>query len=277
MSKVMSLKSRIKSYAQRKSLTAQVVLQNYMFECFLNRLSKSKYCDNFIVKGGLLISALVGLDTRATMDLDTTLRYRVLSEKVLEELINEICSLDLDDGVNFRIVSFSRIRDNDVYGGFCVRVDALYETIITPLSIDVTTGDVITPDPVRYEFTGLFDHNIKIPLWGYNVETVLAEKVETILSRGIFSTRPRDFYDIYILSAARTFSIITFRQALDATTKHRNSKKVIDDCEKIIQSISDSPVLNNEWKKYQEKFDYAKEITFEETIVALRELMKRNE
>ena len=182
-SKAMSLKGKIKNYAKSKSIAAQVVLQNYMFERFLARLSMSDYREKFVVKGGMLIAAIVGLDTRSTMDLDTTLRNLPLTEEKVMEAVENICKITLGDDVIFEVKSIAPIRKDDRYGGFCVRLDAIYDTIVTPLSIDVSTGDVITPEAVEYEFSGIFDEEIRIKMWGYNIESVMAEKVETILSR----------------------------------------------------------------------------------------------
>ncbi len=200
----MSLKARINNYAKKHGIAAQVVLQNYMFERFLERLSKSEYKEKFVIKGGLLIATIVGLDIRSTMDLDTTLRNLVFTEEQITQTIQSICSVDLGDEINFTVVSVTPIRKDDRYGGFSVRMDAGYDGIRTPLSIDISTGDVLTPSAVHYEFDGMFDESVHISIWGYNIETVMAEKMETILSRGIFSTRPRDYYDIYILSTTQT-------------------------------------------------------------------------
>ena len=159
-SKAMSLKGRIKNYAKSNNIAAQVVLQNYMFECFLTRLSVSEYSEKFVVKGGMLIAAIVGLDTRSTMDLDTTLRNLPLTEEKILDAVNTICKIDMKDDVVFAVKSIEPIRKDDIYGGYCVRLDAVYDTIVTPLSIDISTGDVITPDAVKYEFGGIFDEDI---------------------------------------------------------------------------------------------------------------------
>ena len=196
-SKAMSLKGRINHYAKQNGIAAQVVLQNFMFERFLERLSWSEYRQKFVIKGGMLITAIVGIDTRATMDLDTTLMNLPLTEPQIREAITAICSIPVNDDVSFQIASIEQIRRDDIYGGYRVRLDATYDTVLTPLSIDISTGDVITPNPAAYELHGIFNPELKIPLWGYNIETILAEKVETILRRGILSTRPRDFYDVY--------------------------------------------------------------------------------
>ena len=273
-SKAMSLKSRIKNYAKINNIAAQVVLQNYMFERFLERLSLSEYGEKFVVKGGMLIAAIVGLDTRSTMDLDTTLRNLPLTEEQISIAIGSICKMDLNDEVFFELKSVVPIRKDDIYGGYCVRLDAIYDTIITPLSIDVSTGDIITPSAVKYEFGGIFDVNVKITLWGYNIETVMAEKVETILSRGVFTTRPRDFYDVYILGTTQKYDKEIFKEALKATAIHRNSLEKIVDINGILRQISSSDDLNSMWIKYQKKFSYAKEISYGEIIDVLKEMLK---
>ena len=272
-SKAMSLKGKIKNYAKRNNIAAQVVLQNYMFECFLARLAISEYSEKFVVKGGMLIAAIVGLDTRSTMDLDTTLRNLPLTEEKIAEAIDTICKIDMQDDVIFTVKSIEQIRKDDIYGGYCVRLDAKYDTIITPLSIDISTGDVITPDAVKYEFSGIFDEDVRISLWGYNIETVIAEKVETILRRGVFTTRPRDYYDVYILGTKQEYDKEIFKEALKATAEHRGSTELISDVEGILKQISENDELKDMWTKYQKKFAYASEISYENVLVVLRKLM----
>ncbi len=272
-SKAMSLKGRIKNYAKSNNIAAQVVLQNYMFECFLARLSVSEYHEKFVVKGGMLIAAIVGLDTRSTMDLDTTLRNLPLTEEKISDAINIICEIDMKDDVVFTVKSIEPIRKDDIYGGYCVRLDAVYDTIVTPLSIDVSTGDVITPDAVKYEFSGIFDEDIRISLWGYNIETVIAEKVETILRRGVFTTRPRDYYDVYILGTTQEYDKKIYKEALKATAEHRGSTEQISDVEGILKQISDSDDLKDMWRKYQKKFAYASDISYENVLEVLRKIV----
>lgn len=268
-SKAMSLKGKIKNYAKSKSIAAQVILQNYMFERFLARLSMSDYREKFVVKGGMLIAAIVGLDTRSTMDLDTTLRNLPLTEEKIMEAVESVCKISLDDDVIFEVKSIAPIRKDDRYGGFCVRLDAIYDTIVTPLSIDVSTGDVITPDAVEYEFYGIFDEEVRIKLWGYNIESVMAEKVEIILSRGIFNTRPRDFYDVYILGTTQRYDKKIFLKALEATAIHRGSSEQIVDKTGIIEKLSASEELIHMWEKYRKKFSYASEIQYADVMDVL--------
>ena len=221
--KAMSLKAKIRNIAKSKNIPAQVILQNYMFERFLNRLSVSEYKEKFVLKGGMLVAALVGLDNRATMDLDTTLKNLPLTPDAIEKALKDIFAIDLHDDVIFSLKGISPIREDDIYGGYRVALDAIYETIVTPVTIDVSTGDVITPSAVKFDFTGIFDEALTFEVWAYNIETVLAEKIETILRRSIFNTRPRDFYDAYILITTQKFDKEVFQEALKKTIEHRGT------------------------------------------------------
>lgn len=272
-SKAMSLKAKIKNYAKNNKIAAQVVLQNYMFERFLARLSQSEYKNKFVIKGGMLIAAMVGLDTRATMDLDTTIRNMALREEKLRNAIESIGAIDLNDEMRFCLISIEPIRKDDRYGGYRVRLNALYDSITTPLSIDVSTGDVITPGAVTFEFCRMFDEDQTIELLAYNIETVLAEKVETILSRGVFNTRPRDFYDVYILVTTKQFSREIFIEALVATSEHRGSTEIISDKKSLLERIASSSELQEMWIKYQKKFAYAQTIEYASIIVILGDLL----
>lgn len=271
--KAMSLKAKIRNIAKSKNIPAQVILQNYMFERFLNRLSVSAYKEKFVLKGGMLVAALVGLDNRATMDLDTTLKNLPLTPESIEKSLNEIFEIDLKDDVIFKLKGVSPIREDDIYGGYRVTLDAIYETIITPMSIDVSTGDVITPNAVKFNFTGIFDDELKFELWAYNIETVLAEKVETILRRNVFNTRPRDFYDAYILITTQEFDKKLFAEALEKTIEHRGTRNQINDYMDILTIIENSEDLRRMWNNYQKQFAYAKDISFEDTCKSVNELI----
>jgi len=215
----MQLKAFIKKKAAEKNISAQLVMQNYMLERLLERISLSKYKHNFILKGGFLISAIVGLDTRATMDLDTTIKGFTLTHESIREIFGEICALEIADDVKFELVDISDIREGDDYPGIRAQLKANYPPISVPLTVDVTTGDVITPREIEYTFSLLFDDRT-ISIFAYNLETVLAEKIETVLSRSIANTRPRDFYDIHILYVLRgaKCNAKTLLQALELTS-----------------------------------------------------------
>lgn len=271
--KAMSLKAKIRNMSKSKNIPAQVILQNYMFERFLNRLSVSNYKEKFVIKGGMLVAALVGLDNRATMDLDTTLKNLPLTPEAIRKALNEIFEIDLNDGVKFDLKDILPIRKDDIYGGYRVSLDAIYETIITPMTIDVSTGDVITPHAVKLNFSGIFDDELEFELWAYNIETVLAEKVETILSRNVFNTRPRDFYDIYILLKTQKFDRNTFDEALKRTIEHRGTGSQINDFDATLSVISDSVDLQRMWNNYQKQFAYAKDIEYKNIIELLRKIL----
>lgn len=274
MSKAMSLKAKIRNIAKQKNIPAQVILQNYMFERLLVRLSASEYKDKFVLKGGILVAAIVGLDNRATMDMDTTLRNLPLTPEAIRKALEQICCVALDDGVEFEIGTILPIREDDIYGGYRVMLRAKFDTLLTPLSIDVSTGDVMTPNAVQYNFSELFDDEKTYEMWAYNIETVLAEKVETILRRGVFNTRPRDFYDSYILSTTQKFDKDIFTEALRATANHRGTAQQISDVTSILNNIEGSLELQKMWVKYRKQFAYAKDIEYEEIITILKKLME---
>lgn len=273
MSKAMSLKARIRNIAKQKNIPAQVVLQNYMFERLLVRLSVSEYKEKFVLKGGMLVAAIVGLDNRATMDMDTTLKNLPLTPEAIRNALEQICSISLDDDVSFEIGDISPIREDDLYGGYRVMVKAKLDTMLTPLSIDVSTGDVMTPDAIQYNFSEIFDDEKSYELWAYNIETVMAEKVETILRRGVFNTRPRDFYDTYILATTQKFNMQLFLEALKATANHRGTTEQIADVKGILKNIQESLELQKMWSKYRKQFAYAKDIEYEQIMEVLRTLM----
>ena len=274
MSKAMSLKAKIRNIAKKKNIPAQVILQNYMFERLLVRLSASAYKEKLVLKGGMLVAAIVGLDNRATMDLDTTLKNLPLTPEAIRSALEDICDIAFDDGVVFEIRTISPIREDDIYGGYRVMLNAKFDTLLTPLSIDVSTGDAITPHAVQYNFSEIFDDEKSYELWAYNIETVMAEKVETILRRGVFNTRPRDFYDAYILTTTQKFDKAVFAEALSATAKHLGTAEQITDVPGILHNIEESPELRAMWDKYRKQFAYAQDITYEQIIDVVRTLVE---
>ena len=273
MSKAMSLKAKVRNIAKQKNIPAQVILQNYMFERLMVRLSASEYKEKFVLKGGMLVAAIVGLDNRATMDMDTTLKNLPLTPEAIRSALETICGIAFGDGVSFEIGTISPIREDDIHGGYRVMLNARFDTIITPLSIDVSTGDAITPHAVQYNFSEIFDDEKSYELWAYNIETVMAEKVETILRRGVFNTRPRDFYDAYILSTTQKFDKAVFTDALQATAAHRGTAQQIADVPAILQNIEESPKLKTMWDKYRKQFAYAADIEYDQIMTVLKTLL----
>ena len=221
-----------------------------------------------------LISTIVGLDTRATMDLDTTIKGFTLTHKAIYKIFAEICAVQIADDVTFTIVGISDIRETDDYPGIRVALKATYPPISVPLTVDVTTGDMITPHEVDYSFHLLFDDRT-IHILAYNLETVLAEKLETVLSRNIANTRPRDYYDIHILYALRGAECdhATLRRAVERTAQKRGSEMILSDYPKITKEIFESDTLRKLWKKYIREYEYAKDISFDDTCRTIQTIM----
>lgn len=270
----MQLKAFIKNKAAEKHISAQLVMQNYMLERLLERISLSRYKNNFILKGGFLISAIVGLDTRTTMDLDTTIKGFTLTHEAIHSIFQKICAIEIEDDVNFEIAGVSDIREGDDYPGIRIALKANYPPISVPLTVDVTTGDMITPREVEYTFSLLFD-NRSISILAYNLETVLAEKIETVLSRNIANTRPRDYYDVHILYALRGAECdkTTLRHALERTTQKRGSGRIMEQYPEIMEEIRGSDQLLKLWNKYTREYEYAKDISFDDTCNTIETIM----
>jgi len=249
-------------------------MQNYMMERLLERISLSTYQRNFILKGGFLIAAIVGLDSRATMDLDTTIKNFPLNHESIREIFEELCAVEVEDDVTFTVSQTTDIREGGDYPGLRVHLKASYPPLNVPLKVDVTTGDKITPQEIEFSFKLMFDDR-SISVMAYNLETILAEKLETVLSRNVASTRPRDFYDIHILYALRNAdcNMEVLRQALDETTQKRGSSSVLLQYQEIIESIQSSPQMLRFWNDYRKEFDYAKDIEFGDTCVTILRIM----
>ena len=272
----MQLKAIIKKKSVEKNISPQLVMQNYMLERLLERISLSKYKYNFILKGGFLISTIVGLETRATMDLDTTIKGFTLTHESIRDIFYEICNVEIDYDVKFELLNISDIREGDAYPGIRVALKANYPPISVPLTVDVTTGDAITPKEIEYTFNLLFDDR-SINILAYNLETVLAEKIETVLSRNITNTRPRDFYDIHILYTLRGEECNTkmLLLALERTTKKRGSSIVLEKYPEIMAMIRTSKQFQGLWDKYQHHNDYAKDISFDEVCTTIQGIMDK--
>lgn len=263
MNNAMQLKAAIKKISKEKNIAPQLVLQNYMLERFLERVSVSPYLYNFIIKGGFLISAIIGLDSRTTMDLDATLKHFPVTKEKIEKMIREIIAINLSDDISFTLRDIYEIRENDEYSGYRVSLTANYSPMAVPIKLDITTGDKITPREIELSYKLMLE-NRNIKVFAYNLATILAEKLESIISRGDQNTRPRDYYDVYILSKLQSENIDpkTLKDALLATSKKRGSLAVLKDYEHIIQTVRNSKEMQNLWNNYQLKFEYANGISF---------------
>ena len=269
------LKDLIRNLSKKKSADAQILMRNYMMERFLERISLSEYKDKFILKGGMLVAAMVGLDARATMDLDATIKGANVSLTDVETIISNIIAIPIDDGVSFRIKRISEIMEEADYPGVRVSMETKFDGVITPLKIDISTGDVITPKEIRYRFNLMLEDRT-IEVWAYNLETVLAEKLETVISRNVTNTRMRDFYDIYILQKlhGEQLNKEILWNAVVATAKKRGTLEQIEsgDIREIFDEIETSSVMENLWKAYQKNYSYAVDISWHIVMESVRYL-----
>lgn len=274
MRNAMQLKAVIKNISKDKHISAQLVMQNFMLERLLERSSVSKYRQNFILKGGFLIAAMVGLDTRATMDMDATIKGWPVNEESIKNMFLDICKIDLQDDVTFEFKKIGEIREGDDYTEYRVSLSANYPPMAVTLKLDITTGDKITPREIEYRFKLLLEDR-EIPILAYNLETVMAEKLETVVSRGDQNTRPRDYYDIYILAKMQYKNIETeyLSAALDATSKKRGSSEILKEYKNIIDIVRNSDVMIKQWRTYQRDFEYATDISFDEVCDAVVRMM----
>jgi predicted nucleotidyltransferase component of viral defense system len=268
----MQLKAKIKNIAIKSHISAQAVLQNFMLERLLERITKSSYHDNLILKGGMLIASMVGIHNRTTMDMDATILGYPLSDKSLHIILSDICAIPLDDDTVFTIEYITPIRGDDEYGGYRVAMLAKYESINTPLKLDITVGDVITPSPIAYKFPSAFEKK-QFSIWAYNIETILAEKVETIFRRSILNTRLRDFYDVYIMIKKQKINKKLFTRALQATSQNRGSMGVWKDKENIMSLIQEDKTMLQRWKLYSDENKYASNIAFTEIFNEMKNFL----
>lgn len=270
----MSFKAIINNIAKENNVAAQSVLQTYMLERLLERISISKYKDNFILKGGMLISAMLGIDSRTTMDMDTTIKGFQLTEENVLYIMTEICDIKIDDGVSFKINKVESIREDDDYGGYRVTFEASYNNEMPVImKIDITTGDKITYKEIKYDFTLMLEKR-KIQIWSYNLETIIAEKFESIIKRGPLSTRIRDYYDIYMLVNTQSKNIDNkiLKDAIILTSEHRDSRKIIENWKETVDIIKDNDKMKKQWVKYQKNNFYAEGIKYSDLITAIEKV-----
>ena len=268
------IKGRIKSVAKQNNADARTLMRIYMMERFLERLAQSEYRDNFIIKGGILVTAMIGVAHRSTMDIDTSMKNLNLSAEDALRVVNQVKDIDLDDGVSFDVKDVSNIMDEMEYPGIRVTMNANVGRLITPLKIDISTGDVITPRAIEFNYDLLLEDR-SISLWSYNLETILAEKLQTVLARGILNTRMRDLYDIRMLLDTYEDKVnkAVLKDAFAATCKKRGTDHLQEQAEEIIKIIEADEQLQVLWRAYQKKYSYAAEIDYASVIRDVRKLM----
>ena len=269
----MSFKAMIKRIANEEQIPAQVVLQNFMFERFFARLSKTTIRENLIVKGGTLISQYLGLSKRSTVDIDLTMLGAKLSEDTITRYLSMVFKVDLDDDLSWELKSIAPIRHDDMYGGYRVKLIASYKGIVVPFSIDISTGDAITPAPQDFIFMSRFTPNGNFRIKAYTIETVLAEKIEAILSLGVLSTRPRDYYDTYMILSIVKYDNARLSSALRSTVAHRGTEEVLENWSTGLRLIEGSKAMRERWEKYCREFSYAKGIQFDDVCEKIRQVL----
>lgn len=276
MINIESIKGRIRSLAEKKNLKSQEVLQIYFFERFLDRLSKSQYKNNFVIKGGFLISSLIGIENRTTMDMDTTIKGIALKEERIKEIVEEIINVNVDDGIRFEIKDISYIREEDEYENFRISLIANVGKTKNPMKLDLTTGDAITPREIEYTYPCIFSQE-DIKIMAYPLETILAEKYETIIRRNITTTRMRDFYDLYTLYKLKKDQIDyeILKEAIEKTSNKRGSKEIIKDYEEIIKDIKEDSYLRSLWEVYLSENKYIGDLTFDKVVDVVTILSNR--
>lgn len=269
------LKDLIRNLSRTMSADAQVLMRNYMMERFLERISLSEYRDRFILKGGILVAAMVGMDARSTMDIDATVKGATVGVDEVEAMISAIVSVPIDDGVDFKIKRIFEIMDEAEYPGIRVSMETEFDHILTPLKVDISTGDAITPREVRYSFKLMLEDRA-IEILAYNLETVLAEKMETVVSRSTANTRMRDFYDLHILNRFHGRSIVAsdLRAALTATARKRGTEKYLTGALEVCDEIETSAAMEKLWIAYQKKFSYASDLSWHTVLASVRGLYR---
>lgn len=270
------LKASVRKIAREKEISSQLVLQYYVLEHFLERVSSSRFRDDFIVKGGFLVSCLLGLDTRATMDLDATIKNYPVYEETIQNMISEIIRLDIDDGIQIVFVGIKNIREGDDYHGYRATLEAKIGSMKVPFKLDITTGDKITPHEIEYAFESLIDKR-PIGIKAYNLSTLLAEKLETIISRGVSNTRMRDYYDVYVLSKFRVKDIdwSELRNALLATCRKRKTLRLISSYRETLYSVSSDGEMLQRWSSYRSTFEHAKGLDFSIICLCIIKIFER--
>ncbi|MBK5898236.1 nucleotidyl transferase AbiEii/AbiGii toxin family protein [Catonella massiliensis] len=267
------IKGAIRNISKKTGVNPNSLLQMCLFEGILEKLSKSKYSENFILKGGLLISSLIGVDMRSTMDMDTTVRGIPLNEDSISNILNEILAIEIDADIEYKLIKLSPIRQEDVYEDFCASISCVFGKINATLNIDITTGDVITPREMNYSYSKIIEGGT-IPIMTYTIETILAEKFETISSRNITTTRARDFYDLYMIYSIYKDKINkdTLRKAIERTSKYRGSLEMALQYKEIVELFKESEAPKELWGKYVQNNLYAKDVDFLDTISVYKEI-----
>lgn len=265
----------IRNKAKKLGIDAQLLLKRYFMEQILARISNSEYKNSFILKGGLLISSMVGISSRTTQDMDVTILNNPLNEENIKRIILEICSIDIGDNIRYELVSATKIREEFDYPGIRLSFKVYMDKIVDYVKMDITTGDTITPREIIYGYKLLLEDKT-IELYSYSIETVIAEKLESILSKNILGTRMRDYYDLYMLEKLFIDKIDKNLQklALENTCKKRKTVYILNNTNDIITKIENDITQLELWKNYTSKNTYVENISFKDTLESIRTILK---
>ena len=267
------LKGKLKNIANKNNVDARVLLRQFMMERFLERLSLSGYKEKFVIKGGTLVTAMLGVGLRSTMDVDTTITGFDLDEETAARIIQEIISIDIDDGATLSINKVETIMDEMEYSGIRIHIDAYYDKVYAPIKIDISTGDIITPGAIEFEYKKILE-NDSIKLWSYNIETILAEKIQTILNRGILNTRMRDFYDVHMLLELYmdNINVDVLKRAFSFTSQKRGTSELLDNSKYIIKLLLSNEEEKTLWERYRKKYKYAENLEYKDVLGSVEKL-----
>ena len=268
----MQVKDKLKNIAVKRNLDFNTLLRLYMYDRFIERLAVSKYRDNFILKGGFYLSTLFGLESRFTKDIDTAIKDANFTKENIEKMIKSIIAIDINDGALISFIEIGNIREEDQYGGFRAVLNVKVDTIRENFQIDIATGNPITPKPIVYKYHPILGDSF-VNVWSYNIETVIAEKLETILRRAEANSRIRDYYDLYLIYTKgwNDVKINDLRKAVDKTFEKRNYTGNI---EEVVAILKDSEIIKNRWNLYKKKYEYANDIDYEEIMKCVEEIIK---
>ena len=268
----MQVKDKLKNIAIKRNIDFNTLLRLYMYDRFIERLAVSKYRDNFILKGGFYLSTLFGLESRFTKDIDTAIKDANFTKENIEKMIKSIIAIDINDGALISFIEIGNIREENQYGGFRAVLNVKVDTIRENFQIDIATGDPITPKPIVYKYHPILGDSF-VNVWSYNIETVIAEKLETILRRAEANSRIRDYYDLYLIYTKgwNDVKINDLRKAVDKTFEKRNYTGNI---EEVVAILKDSEIIKNRWNLYKKKYEYANDIDYEEIMKCVEEIIK---
>ena len=265
------LNEKSKKLEHKYKLNHYELLQRFMFERLLERISVSKYNDNFILKGGLLLSSMFGVDNRTTKDMDTTIKGIDISNNKMISILDEIFAIDIHDNVKFEITDVTDIREEDKYGGNKYYILAKMENLQIKIDIDISTWDEVIPRELNYKYKSIFEEK-EFLIYSYNAETILSEKIETILRRGLYNSRMKDFYDVYMFlqNEKNLINIETFEIAFLNTIKRRDSWNYLKDYENILDDITKYERIHSLWNGYTGKNKYANKIELDDIVNDLK-------